>query len=491
LLALGLAVMLLPAAAGNGNEFKQGREQEKRNQPYKAALSYASVLERAPGDTKARKALERVAAPALEKKLEDARELESSLRAREAIAELEKLRDLQDTLNRLGIETPDAVDVNARIEEIRASAAERFYGDAERELAEGRWSGAVASFQEIEAIRPGYRDVQDRLASVWEAWGRADLAEGRYRAAAERFLQGTAVPGGDRAALARQAATLLEQLAAYALQRGACRRAAMDLGEVLRIAPSPQTRTALLEAESCAETGLTVSLSGDPGVDIDASQLGQLRLLLRQQILSNASGFVRLAGLGLPTQAAPFHARKLPGLGGKPLTCGPYRCAVTLTALNVLRSPAEASPRQMRSSGAFGGDVSVNYQEYEESFKGLISGWIVIQDEASGHEGIPIPVRVSLQDRATWVGNSVSVLSRQDPFTYQGTTGIRFDPAFRRRQEVGAQRQDTRQRLTESLLQQFAVEAARVLLQTVDSEPAIPVPDRLPDAAPQPPANGS
>ena len=298
LLLLVIMASLFLVGSKAKEEMQEGRQHEKEGRLFRAAQAYTRALDADPQLTSARKALNRIADEAIARKFGDVKRLEADLEPKNAVVELQKIGRLQSALANHNIEIDQPVDVNAQEEGITLRAAQRIYDNALIAKGDGRWGAAIAQFQEIESIRPGYLDTRDQLAQTYMAWGLEDLEQRRYRAATERFTHAAEIPGAARSGAGRKAAEILTSLGRYAMESGACRRAFLDYRAAVRLSPGSVPAEDLQKAECCARTDLSVSVLTGAQVTLDPFSLGDLSKELRSQMESRVSEYVRLRGLG-------------------------------------------------------------------------------------------------------------------------------------------------------------------------------------------------
>jgi tetratricopeptide (TPR) repeat protein len=458
---------------------QEGRQHEKAGRLFRAAQSYVRALDADPESTNARKALNRIADEALAKKLGDVKRLEELLEPKNALAELQKIGTLQSALAKHGIEIEEAVDVKAQEDGITLRAAQRIYVSATSAKGEGRWGAAIAQFQEIESLRPGYLDTQDKLAETYMVWGMEDLTQRRYRAAAERFSQGGTIPGVNQSALGRKGADILVALARYAMDGGACRRAIRDYKEAVRLAPQSVSAEELNKAECCATTSLSISVVTGAQVSLDPFTAGDLSKALRDQIEGRISEYVRLRGPGDRSIGTAEEASATPCPKEKSASRGPYRASVEVTAVTTLRMAPTASSERVRTTGQFGSETIVSYKEYNEPFNGEISGRVRVVDVGKDTAVLAAPVRARAIEQGQWMGNAVSVISREDPWTGERAGGVVVSPGMLKRTRVDEQRREARTRLIESLIRKFVETTSDMVLAVVDTELPLPEPETL------------
>ena len=167
------------------------------------------------------------------------------------------------------------------------------------------------------------------------------------------------------------------------------------------------------------------------------------------------------------------------------MSVGPYTTSVRITALSIIRQPASSSTRHARSHHGVQAETVVTYQQYVEVLSGTLSGWVTVTDQRSGGASMPLPVRVTGEALSRWQGNAVSASTtrtRPPGRPGQTSTGVMIGGSGRGRAEADAARRQARAHLIERLVQDYADEAARLLLSVVDAEPAVPDPTELPDA---------
>lgn len=135
--------------------------------------------------------------------------------------------------------------------------------------------------------------------------------------------------------------------------------------------------------------------------------------------------------------------------------------------------------RQTRTDPGFGVQTIGTYEEYRDTLTGTISGWITVSDQRAKGVSLPLPVRASGQATARWRGSQVSTLTRENVFTGQRATAVAIEVAPRGKAEAEHERRQARSDLTETLIRNFAAEAAKRLLSTLDIEPEVPDPTDL------------
>ena len=228
---------------------------------------------------------------------------------------------------------------------------------------------------------------------------------------------------------------------------------------------------------------MQLTLTADPDSGLADAQLDPLAADVRKRIGEGASEFLRLRS-SRPTDTKACGGRTVPGFNGRPMNAGPYSGLVRVTAVNITRQPASSLTRQTVSQHGAGVDTLVSYEQYDEDLTGTISGWVTVTDQRAGGMSVPLPVRVTAQATARWQRSPVSTVTRQDPFTRQTTTAVMVD-ASGGRARAEEERRRARGVLSEKLLAGFAEETARLLLSTVDVEPAVPDRSELPDIVSQ------
>lgn len=314
-------------AASHRDELKAGAEYEKQGQFFRATTAYSMSLRLDPGNSKARRALERIADRAIEEKLRSAEALEVGLKTDDAIAELDAAAQLGDRLASLNIESRQARGIAARREELVSRRVQALLAEAERAQENGLWSAAIAHLKRVEVLRPGSKDTHDHLRVAWASWGDTNIREGRLRAAAERYEQAARIPGARSSVAAARAAAIRVALGKSALGKGACRAAVSDLRTAAKLAPGSEVPELLRQSVSCAATCVQLSISADADSGVAREQLGLLEPELRRRIREGASEFLRLQGSG-PSDAQTCDSRRMPGIDGAPIEVGPFDSSV-------------------------------------------------------------------------------------------------------------------------------------------------------------------
>jgi hypothetical protein len=121
----------------------------------------------------------------------------------------------------------------------------------------------------------------------------------------------------------------------------------------------------------------------------------------------------------------------------------------------------------------------VSYKEYNEPFNGVISGWVRLLDTGKETAVLVAPIRATATETGQWMGNAVTVVTRQDPWMRERVGGVVIDPGMVKRTRVEEQRRAARKNVTENLLRKFSDQASRMLLEVVDTELPLPEPETL------------
>ncbi len=481
IIALSLLVCCAEAGADMAKgDYKDGARYEKAGQFFQAAEAYARTLRLTPGDQKARAALARVGNRAMAEKLSTAEALASELRLDEAIVAVDVARRLRDQITALKIELDQPGTIDAIREQLVARRANALLAEADRAQKDGLWSAAIAHLRQVETLVPDFEDTRKRLHDVWVSWGEGNLGDGRLRAAAERFEQAARVPGPGSAAASSRAAAIRAGLGISALDRGACRGALADLRAAERLAPGSVQQDVLQRASMCARTCVQLDVAAEPDSGFGETQLDELRTDVRGQVGSRASEFL-VVQKSNPGRAPSCDQHTVPGAGGQPLKVGPYVSVVRVTAMRIIRQPASSVTRQGQSRNDGMSATYFTYEEYREVLTGSLSGWVNVADQGSGSIRIALPVQVTGDAVVKWRRAPFSSATYQDHFTGRQAPVIMIDATDRGTTQLNAERGRARADLSETLIAEFATEATRLLLATIDIEPAVPDPATLPE----------
>jgi tetratricopeptide (TPR) repeat protein len=482
-LAALMACLLALCAAGAAaaDDLKRGAQLEKQGRLFRAAEAYSRALRLSPGDQKARKAMQRIADQAIAEKLSVVASLEAELKLDEALAEVEGAVWLEDRLASLQIETERPGAAADGRQQLVTRRVQALLAEAERARPDGLWSVAVAHLQQVLTLQPDNDDTREQLRGAWVAWAETNLNEGRLRAAAERLEQAARVPGAGAGISASRAAAIRIALGMSGFRKGACRSAVVDLRAAERLASGSVAPGVLEEAVACATTCVRLELRAELDSGVSDGQRSSLEAEIRRQVAANASEFLTLKGARAGTRPG-CGRRTVPGADGQPRPAGPYAATVTVTSLGVIRQPATSLTRQARMQTGPWADTVVTFEEYQEVLTGTLSGWITVTDDGPGGTSLPLAVRVADEARTRWQGHPVSTSTAWDERSGRRSTGMMVDLSGGKAAAEEARR-DARARLIESLVQRFATEAGRLLLTSVDLEPAVPDPTELPAPA--------
>jgi len=456
-------------------DLKSAVKLEEKGEYSRAAESYARVLRLEPGNKKAKTGLGRVAGGAITEKLSLARKYEDSLRFTDAHAELIVAVAIQDRARSAGVDLTSDTDAAEAMERMIDRWVDTLYDEAIRAQTDELWSAAVAHLRRIEALRPAHLDVRPRLAEVWTSWGFRELELRMYRSAAGRFIEASMVPGFAGGPAARNAAEMLARIGDHALERGACRSAVRDLRSAVELAGDIVQPDALVTAEACSLTCLTLAVAADRDLEMETTRVEQIGAEIRRLLVNRGSSFLVVTRQGSP-QTSPCDSRSSNGTSDAAVPAAPrrIRSTVEVTSKVILRSPATSRNSEYRSSQMIGGQIvgeSVTVvRVYDEVFVGAMTGTITLADQRTGRTSQAIPVRIEGQTTAQWVKNPATAVSIG---TADRSTRIDGGPGLSRLANIDGQRFEARTRLKDALAQDFVVEVARIILETVDAEPGI------------------
>jgi len=169
----------------------------------------------------------------------------------------------------------------------------------------------------------------------------------------------------------------------------------------------------------------------------------------------------------------------MPGLDGEPMKVGPYSSVVRVTSIRIVRQPASSVTRRTRDNQGFGIETLTTHEEYRDTLTGTISGWLTVTDERTKVLSLPLPVRARGEATARWQGNSVSSLTRENVFTGQSSTAVVIGMTSSGKAQAEEERLLARNELTGTLIRNFAEQAAKLLLSTLDVEPAVSDPTEI------------
>jgi len=396
----------------------------------------------------------------------------------EAITELDAAARLSVQFAKLAIDSRQARTIAALREELVSRRVQGLLAESERARADGMWSASIAQLKRVEFLRPGSADIHDRMHDVWAAWSDMNLQEGRLRAAAERLEQAARIPGARSRIAAARAAAIRVDLGKSALGKGACRAAVAELRTAELLAPGSVVPALLRQAASCATTCVQLASSADPDAAMGRDQLGLLQAEFRTQMRDGASEFLRLQSSSQP-DLLTCDRRSMPGFDGEPMKVGPYSSVLRVTSIRIVREPASSVTRRTRDQHGFGVETLATHEEYRDTLTGKISGWLTVSGERGQEFSVPLPVRASGQATARWQGNSVSSISSENVFTGQRSTAVLIAVAPSGKAQAEEERGRARSELTETLIRNFAEQAAKLLLSTLDVEPAVSDPTEI------------
>lgn len=262
--SLLLAVVLLTGCPAV-KSYKSGEVAEESGRTWDAAQHYLDSLDRRSGFDKPSLALERVATRAWEDGLAEARRRESDEQFIPAMEWYTALREYVRRVERHGRRDFEvSVDLDDKIEEMRAAAAFEAYSAGEDALQRRAWSTAIGHFEEAMRIAPGFKDSDARIAEARYRWADQEVDEARYRSAAERFetaLSATGVPHEDAP---DRAGELFAALGRFHLAAGNCRQAVRDLRRAAGRFPAAVAGD-IEAAEACATVRVLIQDLGGSG----------------------------------------------------------------------------------------------------------------------------------------------------------------------------------------------------------------------------------
>ncbi len=477
-LALSTAAPVAGASPLTGDDLRIAVRFEEQGRHLEAAEAYAKMLRLEPGNQKAKKGLARVGDRAVDERVATAADLEESGRFADAGDELGRAQAMVDRMAAAGIATAAGEQVAVTLGALTTRWVASLEIEAVRALEDGLWSVAIGHLRQIESLRPDSGDVRRRLTEAWAAWGRQDLHEGRYRAAAERFMEAARVPGAKADVASRQAAAIMARLGEDAVGRGACRRAVADLRVATQLELDAVDAGLLARAEACAVTCLVVAVISEIEVGLEADRVERFRTDIRGRLAAEGTEFLRIdERSSAPREPCGLDLSSTSTSGS---TARWFRAAVAITSQSVLREPATSRTREFRSRRAIDKHTVVEntvvVRQYEEVFSGSMTGSVTLTDRRTGSVSPAIPIRVTAEETAVWIKElPTSVVGGPVPLGIT-SAGTALNPELQRLARIDEQRRDARARLGERLLDEFAAEAARIAREMVDSEPDVAPP---------------
>lgn len=237
-------------------ETRTAKLAEREGRVLDAAAVWLTALEADTEDPVSRKRLVAILPSAWDTQIDTARDFEASGQQEQAIEAYHKLLAFADRAVALDVEVPSTAEIRTEVAATEEALAERHYQSGQTAAGERRFPDAVTEYTAAQAVRPGYRDTNARLAQVWHDYATADLEAKRYRDALTHFEAASGL--GDEEATSWAAAVHLAW-GRLDLKEGRCRAAY----EHLRVALGHTLDTALPgdveHARTCARLEFAVS----------------------------------------------------------------------------------------------------------------------------------------------------------------------------------------------------------------------------------------
>ncbi len=199
-LLLTACLLLCAGCVSTQKRFEKAQDLENQGRYAEAAAYYVKVLEKEPDWPEARERLRQTGARAVEAYLAQADAAQAEGRYDDALRTLERLDDLREEADDVGVTLAVPDDYAAYRDDLRRSAVEALLRRGEEAEARGDWSKALDAYQRARhyaAAPERLADITRRQAGVYLRWGRQDADREHYRAAFARAQQALDLLGPD------------------------------------------------------------------------------------------------------------------------------------------------------------------------------------------------------------------------------------------------------------------------------------------------------
>lgn len=288
--ALLVAALLAGCAS---RDLRTATRYESEGRLLDAATVWVAHLEADMDDLQARHRLELVQRRAWEAEVARA---DAALAAGDPAAAVAVWRGLVAFRQRLaGVEAtmvPSADDVGKSLAKAEEALADSHYEAGNLAAAASRWEQAITEYNTARAVRPEYRDTTPRIATALAAQGDLDRGVGNYVSALKRYDDAYALSGSDDAQ--RWATAIRVAWGRADLAAGRCRAAFDRLTAALVVDPS--VAADLERAQQCARLELVVPAAEDltAAAPTGISVAGLLSDRLGAELRGQGSAHVRL-----------------------------------------------------------------------------------------------------------------------------------------------------------------------------------------------------
>lgn len=275
---------------------KDGSQLQEMGNHYGAALKYIEALRIEPTYEKAKLKLCEVAKMAYDQKLLLAQSAETSLNYEQALREYSDLKEFLMNANSSSCITFSTINADNKIAEMKSSASEKYYKEAESLFKNGNYIEAVSAYDQALHHNNPYKDSTAKISESYYRFANNSLKQNSFRDAAKNYILSNSRTEGYKDA-SKLGVKIYYALGKYYLSKKQCRKAWEDFDEARKIDPNYKDLANLINTTNeCAVTKIAfMEFDNKTGRDIAGMAIGDFIFdELKTKIQKNASRFVQL-----------------------------------------------------------------------------------------------------------------------------------------------------------------------------------------------------
>lgn len=274
---------------------KKGDELLEMKNHYGAAQEYLTALSHESDRKDAKMKLCQISRPAYDQKLALAVNYEKASDFESALPHYTDLSTFLERVNSYGCLNFSPINAKQKIVEMKSSASEKYYTEAEHHFGSGDYSNAIRSYSEALRHNTPYKDSKEKIAESYYRIAANAEKQRTYRDAAKNYLKANSAIEGYKDATQR-ATQLYYSLGEYFLSKDLCRNAFNDFNEASKINPGfKDVSDKLSKSDACAISKIAfVRFDNPTRRDIAGMSMGDFIFdEIKSRLQKNCSKFIR------------------------------------------------------------------------------------------------------------------------------------------------------------------------------------------------------
>lgn len=437
--SLLIFVVLIWGCSPATQAVKRGDELLTMKNHYGATQEYLTALTLEPDHKEAKMKLCQTSRQAYEQKLAIAENFEKTSDFESALPHYKELSTFLERANSYNCLNFSPINAKQKIVEIKSSASEKYYTEAERYFGGGDYSNAIKSYKEALRHNTPYKDSKEKIAESYYRIATKAENQKNYRDAAKNYLEANSAIEGYKDATYRTT-YLYYSLGEYFLSKELCRNAFNDFNEASKINPGfKNISKKISDADACSISKIAfVRFDNSTRRDIAGMSMGDFIFDdIKSRLQKQASRFIRT--LDREELETILSEQKL-GMSGitdeystfKRLKGVHYLIFGKLTQVNSVHpTPKEENMRTTGTQnysctktgskgkqyeGTCSRDVTVSYTKHADKISVSLSGSIKVVSVSTGEQLIYHNITANRSDSVTYAditsdASSVSIPS--------------------------------------------------------------------------------